>query len=1375
MNRIYLLLFLLFCVINSKGQDEPTQAPKINAFSLKPDNLGAISNSINLFTGDLSLPLNLISLPGKGDLSIDISINYNSNIQDVVEVWNLDAPTSAVGLGWSLSSSQIIVDNKMTGNREDDEYYLSEGGVSTRLVCIGSNSGVKSYRTKTFSNWIITFTASQEKWEITKEDGTKFIYGDQNSSRNTVQWIVKWGNWIGSSSMIAGQQRQGFIWNISEVKNLWGDKVTFTYEVAEQPVGQGGLNHTEASYLRYIIDSWGNEVELVMGNKTTYEYMEPHKEKTTEPDAYQERYEKKFLDKIIVKNGGSSYEEIRFDYQFLGTGNLTKRLLTSVTKVNVLGESLNIMSFEYVQTGPMKGAVNRIISPLGGSVDFEYSPGVSIPYSNREISIQAPAAGYSEPDVWFADDYVVVAWRQLSSGGGHVTGSTGKNVKIRVYTWDGRWIEDNDLSDISGVRMNSDYRKGYHFAAGRDFFAILNPQYSGNNYTLYLYHKDERIPGNWVMQPFPNLYFDDHDEDEEEIYAGDNYVGLSSNAGKLFTYVWDGDSWREQIFNERGGNSDFVNLHSQVSFGHNYFIHQQFASDPDIFKLFYLDESRNWVTVNQSVNYDNTFSLSGETRPKWYGSNVFAFTYRNGGNEYIFRWDENYNLFAPWSIGESINHSSYTYISNSTVSTAEAYISPSPIGNYRFNGVNWIGTSASAWWFPAVNFANDIYTYGTTGESNKSQTFNPNTNLWESKITYGTGNTYYTQFTTHNSIFQPSIVKLKNNQGSWIDHARQGYIVDIATDKYFLTHNSDGTVQCDLDAYSIEYLKNGSPFDAKRFFDSEKSYRVVTGNGEAPNSKRFLELISPNSFVVPGSSYNCDFMLTTDLKLYRLINYSHQGNQTDYPIVKVTVNSGSNLVRTFIDYDLNKATYDPSGSITIYNKVTVIPESLSKPFGHTENYFFNGLSPTELGETFPGAPAANNYKLFTGSVYRTKIVDSLGAAVSVTENFLDAVSHNIVKVADPSQTVDVAYSIRPNQTINTTDEIQHVNEYTYYDEEISGLRTHQLKTTKTYTGPPGDQYGILNSPKVTLLYQYGWQKYSQLLQQNILTPIVQTNKIIGNTTTAASVTRWKDWYSQYSQSGTVPAPFDTYIIKAQPANYDPWGLHFFDWDPNITPGAEWQFISKINSRDSYSGTPLETYGSSGQVSTIILDQTKSKTLAQISNATFNDVAFTSFDDATSGNFTIPDGVVTQGICKTGIKFMNLGTIGLIKSSLNSSKTYTISFWAKSNGGVVSIDGFGTIPITSPTTWTYYEFSISNKLSTFIKKIGTTDINIDEVRLHPINASMSTYTYHPIFGVTSQTDKNNQTIYIDYDNFGRQKAVYNDDRDVVSTNQYKIKQ
>lgn len=141
-------------------------------------------------------------------------------------------------------------------------------------------------------------------------------------------------------------------------------------------------------------------------------------------------------------------------------------------------------------------------------------------------------------------------------------------------------------------------------------------------------------------------------------------------------------------------------------------------------------------------------------------------------------------------------------------------------------------------------------------------------------------------------------------------------------------------------------------------------------------------------------------------------------------------------------------------------------------------------------------------------------------------------------------------------------------------------------------------------------------------------------------------------------------------------------------------------------------------------------------IAEVVNGNVSDIFHTSFED-TEGNSTTGDS-------KTGKKSK---TTGYIKSLTGlSGGSYILSYWKKSGG-----------------TWTYQESTVS---------VGGTTYNIslsgqvDEVRFYPEKAKMTSYTYEPLIGMTSQCDVNNRITYYEYDAFGRLAQVWDQDKNII---------
>jgi YD repeat-containing protein len=192
--------------------------------------------------------------------------------------------------------------------------------------------------------------------------------------------------------------------------------------------------------------------------------------------------------------------------------------------------------------------------------------------------------------------------------------------------------------------------------------------------------------------------------------------------------------------------------------------------------------------------------------------------------------------------------------------------------------------------------------------------------------------------------------------------------------------------------------------------------------------------------------------------------------------------------------------------------------------------------------------------------------------------------------------------------------------------------------------------------------------------------------------------------------------------------------------------------------------------------TYLYGYNKSLVIAEVLNAKEGEVAYTSFEGFNEGTWAY--GGVNSGSNtdrgRTGTKYYVLAGYPIQKNNLPAGK-YVLSYWSR--GGTASITGtnYTLISGTNGITvngWEFHEYVF--QLSATGNVVLTGYIHIDELRLHPFTAKMTTYTYEPLIGKTSETDENNITMFYEYDEFSRLKCVKDQNGHIRKNYIYHIK-
>jgi hypothetical protein len=221
----------------------------------------------------------------------------------------------------------------------------------------------------------------------------------------------------------------------------------------------------------------------------------------------------------------------------------------------------------------------------------------------------------------------------------------------------------------------------------------------------------------------------------------------------------------------------------------------------------------------------------------------------------------------------------------------------------------------------------------------------------------------------------------------------------------------------------------------------------------------------------------------------------------------------------------------------------------------------------------------------------------------------------------------------------------------------------------------------------------------------------------------------------------------------------------FTYDPNYVPLAALYY-------DNY-GNLAEQIKTAGKAKSYIWDYQGLLPTAEVMNATPSLIAYTGFESGTGGgNWS---GFSSSYIAAGGIAGNNSynlaspNTLSVI--TLQPTRQFVVSCWVHS-GSVSVTTNIGTATGVAGATylgWTYYEYLLP--ASSTQVTVSSSGANIDELRLFPKDAQMTTYTYTPLVGMTSKCSVDNHFLYYTYDGLGRLRYIKDQSGNIVKTYEY----
>ncbi|SEL95824.1 RHS repeat domain-containing protein [Parapedobacter koreensis] len=267
------------------------------------------------------------------------------------------------------------------------------------------------------------------------------------------------------------------------------------------------------------------------------------------------------------------------------------------------------------------------------------------------------------------------------------------------------------------------------------------------------------------------------------------------------------------------------------------------------------------------------------------------------------------------------------------------------------------------------------------------------------------------------------------------------------------------------------------------------------------------------------------------------------------------------------------------------------------------------------------------------------------------------------------------------------------------------------------------------------------EPYKTMVTKRILAPVLEEAQYLNTTFLYKQFTEYKKWGNRL---------FAPEYIKQQYGQ--------------ATPETRLRYLEY-----GQHGNPIAITKDGGSNAVYLWSYKEQYPVAEVKNATKADVAYAGFESDGKGNWSYSGNTAADATAPTGRRAYNLGGGSLQKTGLVTSRKYLLTYWAKS-ASATGISGGTAVAVRTRNGWTQYRRVVSGVASVSLSG----SVAVDDVRLHPLEAQMDTYTYDPLVGMTSHTDASGNVFYYGYDAFGRLSTIRDLEGKVVEDYQYKYR-
>lgn len=474
------------------------------------------------------------------------------------------------------------------------------------------------------------------------------------------------------------------------------------------------------------------------------------------------------------------------------------------------------------------------------------------------------------------------------------------------------------------------------------------------------------------------------------------------------------------------------------------------------------------------------------------------------------------------------------------------------------------------------------------------------------------------------------------------------------------------------------------------------------------------------------------------------------------------------------------ASSEPSIDITrngkpiLYTKVTEYLGDLNTNNGRIEHHFdlaFTSPTKFDYWSISRGYPWVNGNGQFSagplmvsyddvvfGNVYEneTKFFDSYGNPVRQINNYYShdlkqrlngfTVSRAVNSVSLPNKAyfyIFYNYNIdQLTQKLDSTTTIEYLGDHSLTTKSEYKYNSDLLIIEKKSKN--SDNIDYISRYKYPIDFAPQAPYDDMVNNRNIISPVIEELQFKGAVPTQSIKINYKNWGNNVIAPDSVQAKTSTGIYETR---------------------------FKYNSYDTQ-GNVLNISKDGGLKISYLWGYDRALPIASATNAAENQIAYTSFENENNeGGWSFNRSSGVSAISMTG-KFSFKGTT-ISKIALPSTR-YKVGYWVRKIGtsnGIVTINGSSNTIANS--NWEYREFITASNVTSIT--ISLSGVCLDELRLCPFDAQMTTYTYDPLIGLTSKTDENNIITFYHYDDFDRLKLVKDHEGNIIRVYDYHYKQ